>query len=140
MSAKPNIISGNLFEDERGKLSYNNLFNAIEVKRFYIIENVSNTFIRRWQGHKIEQRWFVAITGSFRIELIQIDNWECPSKKLEKSVFNISSSQLDVLHIPPGFISSIQSTEEGSKLLVMSDYLLNEIEDNYKYDSNYFKE
>ncbi|TDQ24096.1 WxcM-like domain-containing protein [Tenacibaculum caenipelagi] len=136
----PKIISGSSFKDGRGELNFNNLFKATEIKRIYTIQNVNTSFIRRWQGHKIEQRWFTVVTGSFRIELIRIDDWELPSTNLKREVFEISDKQLDVLYIPSGFISSIQAMEENSKLLVMSDYFLNEIEDNYKYDSNYFKD
>ncbi|CAL2088348.1 dTDP-4-dehydrorhamnose 3,5-epimerase-like enzyme [Tenacibaculum sp. 190524A02b] len=135
----PKIISGDSFKDERGELNFNNLFNATDIKRIYTIQNINTSFIRRWQGHKVEQRWFAALVGSFRIELICIDNWEKPSANLKRERFEISDKQLDVLHIPPGFISSIQAKEQNSKLLVMSDYHLNEIEDNYKYDASYFK-
>ena len=36
------------------------------------------------------------------------------------------------------FISRIQSLEENSKLLVMGDYLLGEIQDEYRFEVNYF--
>lgn len=133
------LISGDSFEDFRGKLNFNNSFVASKVKRIYIIENVNEHFIRGWQGHKIEQRWFCAVSGSFKIELIRIDNWETPSKDLKKEVFKVFSEKMDILHIPPGFVTSIKGLEEQSKLLVMSDYLLNEIEDNFKFPLSYFE-
>jgi hypothetical protein len=77
------LILGNRYADERGRLCYNNDFDASQVKRIYIIENNSTDFVRGWQGHQIEQRWFSAITGKFKIELIQIDNWKQPSKDLK---------------------------------------------------------
>jgi hypothetical protein len=46
---------------------------------------------------------------------------------------------LDVLHIPQGYISSIQALEPEAKLLVMADYLLGEINDEYRFDADYFK-
>ena len=117
----PKIIQGNLNSDYRGSLSYNNDFDTTEVKRIYVIENKDSRFIRGWQGHKIEQRWFSAIQGSFMIKLIQIDNWKTPSKNILPLIFNLKSSKLDVLHVPAGFVSSIQSLEDKSKLLVMAD-------------------
>lgn len=135
---KPRVINGSNFQDHRGILNYNNLFNAFEVKRLYTIQNTMNSPIRRWQGHKVEQRWFAAIMGEFRIELIKVDNWELPSKTLKKEIFEISDRQLDILHIPEGYVTSIQDLKEKSILLVMADYQLNEIDDNYKFDSNYF--
>jgi dTDP-4-dehydrorhamnose 3,5-epimerase-like enzyme len=135
----PKLIKGNSHEDARGTLIYNNDFEASGIKRIYVIENQNTDFIRAWQGHKIEQRWFSAIKGSFKIELIAIDNWDRPFKKSERFEFMLDSEKLDVLHIPPGYVSSIQSLKEGAKLLVMADYLMGAIEDEYRYESGYFE-
>jgi hypothetical protein len=40
---------------------YNNDFDFSEIKKMYTIENSSIEFIRVWQGHRIEQRWFSAL-------------------------------------------------------------------------------
>ena len=135
----PKIISGSSHTDARGTLCYNNDFDASAIKRIYVIENINTDFIRAWQGHQIEQRWFSAIKGSFKIELIAIDDWDRPDKKSERFEFVLNSKKLDVLHIPAGYVSSIQSLVEGSKLLVMADYLLGALEDEYRYESGYFE-
>lgn len=135
---KPALIIGNCHQDERGQLFYNNDFDLASIKRMYVIENHSVDFIRAWQGHKIEQRWFSAIQGSFKIQLIAIDNWEKPSETLSRLNYILDSATLDVLQIPAGFISSIQALEEKSKLLVMSDYFLGESNDEFRYPANYF--
>lgn len=135
----PKIISGESHKDSRGVLNYNNSFDASVIKRMYVLENSLN-FIRRWQGHKIEQRWFSAIKGDFEIQIIKVDNWDNPNKELEKITFKLSEGVLDVLHIPSGYITSIKSFIKGAKLLVMSDYILGEINDDYKYSSDYFVE
>jgi len=135
----PSIILGGSHKDKRGVLNYNNSFDMSLVKRTYVIENNLN-FIRRWQGHKIEQRWFSAIKGEFEIQLIKIDNWETPDRKLEKVTFKLTDENLTFLHIPAGNISSIVSLKEGAKLLVMSDYKIEDIIDDYKYPTDYFNE
>lgn len=134
----PQIIQGNSHSDDRGVLYYNNSFDASAVKRIYFIENRDTDFVRAWQGHKIEQRWFSAANGSFEIKLVEVDNWEKPSVNLRQLVFTISSEKLDVLHIPAGYISSIRAITDNAKLLVMADYLLGEIKDEYRYDAGYF--
>ena len=134
----PKIITGNSHTDARGTVFYNNNFDASAVKRIYVIENATTEIIRAWQGHKIEQRWFSAIKGIFKIQLIEIDHWDQPSKNLEKLTFVVSAQKLDVLHVPQGYVSSIQALEEDSKLLVMADYLLGEIKDEYRYEKDYF--
>ena len=135
----PSIIFGGTHKDNIRLLRYNNTFDASIVKWIYIIENNLN-FIRGWQGHKIEQRWFLAIKGQFKVQLIKIDNWIEPVKELKRITFNLTEDSLDVLHIPGGYITSIKPEEEGAKLLVMSDYMLNEISDNYKYPLSYFNQ
>ena len=135
----PSILKGNSHKDFRGELFYNNSFDFSIIKRIYIIENNSN-IVRGWQGHKIEQRWFSAIKGQFKVQLIKIDNWIEPVKELKRITFNLSENTLDVLHISAGYITSIKSEEEGAQLLVISDYILNEISDNYKYPLSYFNQ
>ena len=54
----PKIIKGENYNDSRGILFYNNDFDASAIKRLYVIDNQKTNFIRAWQGHKIEQRWF----------------------------------------------------------------------------------
>lgn len=137
MEAK--IIKGNIYSDFRGAIYYNNDFNAQEVKRIYLIENTDTEFVRAWQGHKIEQRWFSAIQGSFEIKLIEVDNWDAPSKNSTIFSFILSSSELNVLHVPKGYISSIQAIDQNAKLLVMTDYLIGEVKDEYRYESDYFR-
>lgn len=134
----PEIIKGESHTDCRGTLFYNNDFDVSAIKRMYVIENQSNDFVRAWQGHQIEQRWFSVVKGSFRIQLIAIDNWERPSKDLQRLTFKLHSEKLDVLYIPSGYVSSIQSLEQGSKLLALSDFLLGAIQDDYRYEVDYF--
>ncbi|WP_035650379.1 WxcM-like domain-containing protein [Flavobacterium sp. ASV13] len=139
MDSKPKLINGNSHSDQRGILLYNNDFDASLIKRIYIIENHNLEFKRGWQGHKIEQRWFSAVSGKFKIQLIKIDNWEKPSVDLEVFTYLIDSEKLNVVHVPKGYVSSIQCLELNSKLLVMADYLMGETKDEYRYDIEYFK-
>jgi dTDP-4-dehydrorhamnose 3,5-epimerase-like enzyme len=135
---KPNLISGNCHQNERGQLFYNNDFDTSCTKRIYVIENHSIDFVRAWQGHKVEQRWFSAIQGSFKIQLVIVDNWDTPSENLPRIEYHLHSEKLDILHIPAGYISSIKALEEKSKLVVMSDYHLGELNDDFRYPSDYF--
>lgn len=135
----PAIIEGGKYADERGNLFFNNDFDASAIKRIYCIENNSIKYTRGWTGHQTEQRWFVASQGSFRIKLVKIDCWENPSKDLEVLTFDLTSEKLDVLHMPAGYASAIEAKEEGSKLLVMVNYSLGEIDDDHRFPSDYFE-
>jgi dTDP-4-dehydrorhamnose 3,5-epimerase-like enzyme len=135
---KPILISGNCHKDQRGLLFYNNDFDLTNIKRMYVLENSTLDLIRAWQGHKIEQRWFSAIQGGFKIQLIEVDNWDKPTFSLPKIQYTLHSKTLDILYIPAGYISSIQALEQNSKLVVMADYNLGEINDEFRYPTDYF--
>lgn len=133
------LITGGKHTDQRGTVYYNNDFDVSQVKRMYIIENADSTVVRAWQGHRIEQRWFSAIRGTISIKLIKIDNWEAPSKNLPVETFTLNSDQFIILHIPKGYISSIQALEKNSRLLVMADTFLGETNDEYRLPADYFE-
>ena len=135
----PNLTIGGKHEDERGIITFNNDFDASVIKRIYTIENHTLDFIRGWQGHQIEQRWFAAIKGSFEISIIHIDNFINPNENLEVQKFILESEVLSYLHIPAGCITAIKSLENISKLLVLSDYALGEVNDEYRFPIDYFK-
>ena len=136
---KPSEIKGKVHTDYRGSLFYNNDFDAKDIKRIYFIENKDTKTVRAWQGHKIEQRWFSAVQGSFEIKLIEVDDWITPSKNSTIYSFVLKANQLDILHVPKGYISSIQALELNSKLMLMADYLLGEVKDEFRFDADYFK-
>lgn len=133
------VLEGKRHEDARGIITYNNDFEASQIKRIYTIENHSTEFIRGWQGHKIEQRWFACMRGSFEISVIKIDNFQQPSKDLTVNKYLLKDKNLTFLHIPSGHITAIQAIEEGSKLLILADYALGEIQDEYRFPLEYFK-
>ncbi|MDC8105120.1 WxcM-like domain-containing protein [Chryseobacterium sp. PTM-20240506] len=133
------ILKGNRHEDIRGIITYNNEFDATKIKRIYTIENHSTEFVRGWQGHKIEQRWFACMKGKFEISVIVIDDFDNPSTNAKINKYILSSEALTYLHIHAGCLTAIQSLEEESKLLVLADYELGEIEDEYRFELDYFK-
>ncbi|WP_228378042.1 WxcM-like domain-containing protein [Chryseobacterium aquaticum] len=132
------LLEGKKHQDERGIITYNNDFDASQIKRIYTIENASTEFIRGWQGHKVEQRWFATMKGSFEIFVIRVDDFENPSKDLTIQKYLLTEEVLSYLHIPSGCITAIQSKEEDSKLLVLADYDLGEITDEYRFSLDYF--
>lgn len=132
------LLEGKKYQDERGIITFNNDFDASEIKRIYTIENHSTEFIRGWQGHKIEQRWFVCMKGSFEISVIRIDDFENPARDLMIQKYLLTEKTLTYLHIPSGCITAIQSKKKSSKLLVLADYGLGEINDEYRFALNYF--
>lgn len=135
---RPTLLKGNVFSDERGNIKYNNEFDVLPFKRIYFIHNNIDKPIRGWMGHKIEQRSFVACTGTFKIYTVAPLDWQSPSKSTDISSFTISSDELNVLKVPPGHMTAINQLEENGLLLVLGDYYLGEINDEYRLPLDYF--
>ncbi|MFZ3564400.1 MULTISPECIES: WxcM-like domain-containing protein [Tenacibaculum] len=135
---KTKILSGGNFSDQRGTLTFNNDFDMSAVKRIYTLQNTTTDFVRGWQGHTIEQRWFSCLQGSIKVQCIELDSSEEPNKNLPIEEFILSSESLDVLHIPAGYVTAIQTLSNDAKLVSMSDYKLGEVDDVVRYPLDYF--
>lgn len=55
-----------------------------------------------------------------------------------KNEFKILNETFDVLQSPPGYIFRLEMLEDDSILLIMADYALGEVKDEYRYDLEYF--
>lgn len=139
MYFEPKIIDGGSSSDLRGTINFVNDFRMDFVKRFYVIENANTEIVRGWRGHKIEQRWFYVINGSFVIKVLRIDDWKTPDKSLCAENYQMSADDSKVLHIPAGYATSIKASCQNSKLLVFADYPMEHAkEDDYLFPHDYF--
>lgn len=134
---KPILIQGANWADERGQLDFINDFDMSPIKRVYFTTHFNTDVIRAWQGHKIESRWFVCIKGSFTVKLVAIDNWESPSDNLKIYDYKLSADKLEALYIPYGYANGFKAIEDNAKLMIMSNYGLDEIKDDQvRFDKN----
>lgn len=139
MSGKDKIrpINGDEYRDSRGVLISFSDFKLDPIKRVYIIENANTDVIRAWQGHKKEQKWFYVIAGSFKIVLLKPDDWLVPSAKIDYQLFNMLATENKVIHIPGGFVNGFKAEEPNSRLMIFSDYTLEEsIRDDFRFDKD----
>lgn len=132
-------IQGGIAKDHRGQIRFVNDFDMTAVKRFYIIKNTDLELIRGWRAHRIEQRWFYVLSGSFKIDIVEIDNWDQASNNLAVKTEIVNSADNQVLHLSSGYGTAFQALEEGSELLVFSDFgIENAPKDDYTYPIDYF--
>lgn len=133
-------IIGGIAKDYRGQIRFVNDFDMAQVKRFYIIKNTDTELVRGWRAHRMEQRWFYVLSGSFTVDLIQIDNWEKASPDLPVEKRILKSEGHEVLHVPVGYGTAFQALEPESELLVFADYgIENAKDDDYTWPVDYFK-
>jgi dTDP-4-dehydrorhamnose 3,5-epimerase-like enzyme len=95
-----------------------NDFDMSRVVRMYCIEP-KLLVVRAWQGHKKETKWFYVANGRF---LVKTSNMESQ----EVLVYKMASEESQVLQIPGGNYNGFEALEEGSVLMVFSDFGLEE--------------
>ena len=143
MSQKNQILEylGNCFIDDRGYTKFVNdfNFNDLSIKRFYIVENYAEYFIRAWHAHKNETKAVLCLDGAAMLCRVKLDNFESPSKKLKVEKFILESNQPRIIVIPKGYANGLMSIKKNSKIIFFSDKLLNEsLEDDFRYEFNYW--
>ncbi len=133
----PNIISGGNYKDNRGQLEFFNEFDVSPIKRVYFTTHFDTEVVRAWQGHTIESRWFRCLNGSFAVKLVEIDNWKNPSDDLKVFEYELTADKQEILYIPNGYVNGLKALKADSKLMIMSNYGFNEIEnDQIRFDQN----
>jgi dTDP-4-dehydrorhamnose 3,5-epimerase len=135
----PYLISGNVAFDERGKVSFVNDFTFSDVKRFYMIQNHENYFVRAWQGHQNEAKYFTVLQGKALICAVKIDNWNTPSKELSVEEFVLTEEKPAVLCLPKGYANGMMNLTKDTKIVVFATTTLTETNaDNYRWEPMYW--
>lgn len=134
------LIKGGIAEDHRGHIRFVNEFDMQLVKRFYIIKNQDTELVRGWRAHRIEQRWFYVLSGGFELNIVEIDNWDNPSRDLAVEKRVLLAGNMEIIHVPSGYGTAFKATEENSELLVFADYGIEHAKmDDYTWQLDYFK-
>lgn len=118
---KPNVINGNIFEDQRGIIRHINDFKLKNICRFYTIEHLDTKSIRAWQGHQVETKYFVPIKGSFVVAWVKIDHFKNPSSQLKADYKILNQDQPLVLNIPSGYANGLKALQPNSVIGVFSE-------------------
>lgn len=133
-------IQGGIAADERGHIRFVNDFDMTAVKRFYIIKNRDTDLVRGWRAHKIEQRWFYVISGSFKLSSVLIDDWDNPNPSLPVENQVLNAVDRKVINVPAGFGTAFQALEPDSELLVFADYPISHASlDDHTWPLAYFE-
>ena len=128
----PEIVIGNVHADSRGTVRFVNEFDMTSIVRMYCITPQLNV-VRAWQGHKIESKWFFVAKGRFIVKTVAMDEKQSVIK------FTLTESESQVLHIPGGHFNGFQAVEEGSVLIVYSDFNLDQSKaDDFRENLEYF--
>ncbi|MCE2612444.1 WxcM-like domain-containing protein [Flavobacteriaceae bacterium D16] len=119
MSAE--LIKGERYTDTRGVLEYFNAFDLSEAVRLYKISPSSTADVRGWQGHRLEQKWFYCLKGSFVVNLIPLSKFNEGTTSVMPEIYTLHEAKLEILRIPAGYANAFRALEPDSELLVFSD-------------------
>ena len=135
-SNKPFLIKGDLSVDDRGELMFVNQFNMELVKRFYVVSNHKQGFIRAWHAHKFESKYVFVVDGTALISTVQIDNWNNPSSNLAIDKFVLTAKKPSILYIPNGYANGFKTLSIDTKIIFFSTSTLGDsIDDDYRFDA-----
>lgn len=135
--AQPEIIRGEIFRDARGCVASLNAFHFDEVKRMYIVHHPDTNVVRGWNGHRFERKWMYCSAGAFRISLVEIDDWQSPSKTLQPLFFDLDANTSALLCVPAGFANCFKAKQPNSTLVIFSDQTLEaSLADSYRFDKD----
>jgi dTDP-4-dehydrorhamnose 3,5-epimerase len=135
-ATEPTLIAGGLAVDDRGSLSFINDFDFAGVKRFYLVSNHRQGFIRAWHGHKKEAKFVFVASGAVVIGAVKIDDWDLPAKDLPIKRFVLSEDKPAILHIPAGFANGFMTLTEDARVFFFSTTSLEESQgDDFRFDA-----
>ena len=137
---EPQLIARERFSDIRGKVFHFRNFNLPDIKRVYFIEPSLDAGFRGWHGHKFESKTFVCVSGSFEVSNVEVEDWENGSSSQPAWTWRLKADSGELLLVPAGFANGILPLEEGSRLMVMSNKLLEEsLSDDFRFPENAFR-
>lgn len=138
-STKPALLPGGLACDDRGEISFANDFQFEGVRRFYLVSNYRQGFVRAWHGHKREAKYVMAVSGAALVGAVEIDSWERPSRDLPVNRFVLSANKPAVLYIPAGYANGFMSLTQDLRLMFFSTSTLDESkQDDFRFDARHW--
>ena len=133
------LLEGGLAVDDRGSVAFVNAFDFEGVKRFYVVANHGQGFVRAWHAHRREAKYVTVVSGAAVVAAVQIDDWERPSRGAEVHRFVLTAAKPSVLFIPPGHANGFMSLTEDAKLVFFSTSTVEESrDDDIRYDARYW--
>jgi dTDP-4-dehydrorhamnose 3,5-epimerase len=135
----PLLLEGGLAVDDRGSVAFVNAFDFEGVKRFYVVANHRQGFVRAWHAHRREAKYVTVVTGAAVVAAVRIDDWENPSREAPVQRFVLTSEKPSVLFIPPGYANGFMSLTQDARLVFFSTSSVEESRgDDIRFDARHW--
>ena len=139
MSDEPRLIEGAVAVDDRGSVSFVNDFDLAPVRRFYVVMNHRQGFVRAWHAHRHEKKYVTVLRGAALVCCVPIDDWDNPSPDQPVSRFVLSEQRPSVVEIPEGYANGFMSLTDDAAVLFFAPTTLEETTgDDVRYPARYW--
>jgi dTDP-4-dehydrorhamnose 3,5-epimerase len=143
MTAKNDLtfIPGGVAVDDRGTLQFCNDFDiaAAKIRRFYVVTNHEQRFIRAWHGHKHETKYLFVASGAILLAAVKIDDWSSPSPNLPLTRQVLSYEKPGLMKIPGGYAHGTMTLRPDTRLFIFSTATLQEsAEDDFRFEAHFW--
>lgn len=130
--SEPSILQRALHTDDRGFVySALDQMDSLNIKRTYVVENISRGQVRAWHGHKEADTYMHVIRGVAKLAALNMDDGRLYAMTL-------SEKNPQVLFIPGGWYNGAVSLTDGTKIIVFSTLTLDEVKnDDYRQPWDY---
>ncbi len=136
---EPTLFEGGLAVDDRGQVSFINGFDFLGVKRFYMVSNHVQGFVRAWHAHKKEAKYVLVVKGAAVVGAVKIDDWKKPSKDSEVKRYVLSEKNPKILYIPAGYANGFMSLTQDAQLMFFSTSTIEEsLGDDIRFSARYW--
>ncbi len=135
----PRLLQGALAVDDRGSVAFVNDFDLSGLRRFYLVRNHRQGFVRAWHAHRREEKFVTVTSGAALVGAVRVDDWATPARDAEVHRHVLSADRPAVLRIPAGFANGFMSLTVDTTLLFFSSATLAESrEDDVRFDARYW--
>jgi len=139
LGQEPKLIQGGLATDDRGTLVFHNDFHFEGVKRFYVVTNHRQGFIRAWHGHRKEAKYVTVLQGSALLGAVRVTDWDKPSREEKPLRFVLSQQRPGVMYIPAGYANGFMTLTADAIVAFFSTSTLEESQgDDIRFESRYW--
>ena len=136
---EPVLIPGDVAVDDRGSITFVNGFGFEGVRRFYMVANHRQGFVRAWHAHRNEAKYVSVVRGSCVVGAVKIDDWNKPSKDARVHRYVLSAAKPSILYIPPGYANGFMNLNEDVQIIFFSTSSMEEArQDDVRYDARYW--
>lgn len=133
---KPELITTFIYIDDRGIIQGTNSLDLskLDIRRFYIVTNHKQGFIRAFHGHKEEKKYLYVIKGAITVKIIAFEDVE-----LKNNIHTYHLNSNNLLVIPNGYYHGYKNLTQDTIIMVMSNKTLDEsTKDDYRLKYDYF--